>query len=121
MQDNRRRLRVAVGDFAAVIDTGEGSFPVRLRNLSLKGLGCSGHPGLRLGQDCSVRLTLAPGVEVCLEGVVVRADPGNAAVDFSGMDPDSFYHLRRIVQLHAPDPDAVDQELRVPAFGPVPE
>ncbi len=115
-EDKRRRMRVEVGDFSAVIDTEAGSFPVRLGNLSLKGLGCTGHAGLELGQACTVRLTLGAGVEVAVEGVVVRSDGGRAAVDFTSMDPDSFYHLRRIVQLHASDPDAVDQELRFPAF-----
>lgn len=120
-QNKRRRLRVEVGIFSAVVDTSDGSFPVVLRNLSLKGMGSSPHDGLRVGQDCTVRLTLAQGVELALEGVVVRSEPELAAVDFTGMDADSFYHLRRIVQLHAEDPDAVDMELRNPAFEQAPK
>ena len=38
-------------------------------------------------------------------------------VDFSNMEEDSFYHLKRLVQYNNDDPDKIDTELATPFEG----
>jgi hypothetical protein len=64
-----------------------------------------------------VVLRLSPEAEIRIEGEVVRNEDGHLAVDFKGMDEDSFGHLHRLVTLNAEDPDAIDRQLTEPAFG----
>jgi hypothetical protein len=65
---------------------------------------------------CRVTIVPGPGVEAHIDAVAVRCSDTLAAVEFQEMDADSFYHLRRLVQLHAKDPDDIDTELTTPAF-----
>jgi len=47
---------------------------------------------------------------------VVRAHENGAAIDFLATDPESFYHLKKIVEYHSQHPEVVGQELLAPAF-----
>jgi hypothetical protein len=89
-------------------------------NLSLKGVLLQGVPeqesALAPGTGVLVRFNLKPEVVIEIEGEVARRDDDGLAVDFVEMEPDSFQHLHRLVQLNASDPDAVDADLARPAF-----
>jgi len=113
--NRRRRGRVPVHLRVTVQWEGE-EIPVESRNLSLKGLACS--PDVRLKENacCRVVLRLAPGVQAVIKGRVVRAGDAEAAIDFLAMDPESFIHLKKIVEYHSAAPEDLARELLTPAF-----
>jgi hypothetical protein len=118
-QDKRRRTRVEVGSIRVqlvVSELGEEPIELAIRDVSLKGLSCPAVKGVTPGMNCVVTITPGPGVEARIKGVAARCTDDLTAVDFQEMDADSFYHLRRLVQLHAEDPDDIDTELTTPAF-----
>jgi len=56
--------------------------------------------------------------DLCLniEGTLLRVEGDEAVVSFLSMDEETFYHLKRLVQLNASDADRIDQEIQKPAF-----
>jgi hypothetical protein len=46
----------------------------------------------------------------------VRTDPTETAIDFLAMDPESFVHLKKLVEYHSHSPETVARELLIPAF-----
>lgn len=111
-QNQRKRTRI-VGCFNATVSVGDRDVAVTTQNLSLKGLLCvpeGGDPGWAPGEECLVRIKLAEAIELAVRGQVVRADATSAAIDFTGMDENSYAHLRNIIRFSAEDPDAIDAE-----------
>ena len=122
----RRRTRVQTGHTGYLVHQGE-RLPMRTRNLSLKGLLCEldAEPRAALvpGASCQVEFPLSPDVQATLEGMIMRLEHERhaillVAVDFTGMDPDSYAHLRNLVRFSAPDADAIDQEELHTPFAP---
>lgn len=109
-EEKRTRTRVDLL-FGAVVSCGGRDVPVRLNNLSLRGLSCNPDPRLEAGLDCTVRIALSGSVTIRVQGRVVRVTPRDVAVEFTEMDPESFTHLRNLIRLHAEDPDRIDDEL----------
>jgi len=89
---------------------------VRTLNLSLKGMLCKSDDIFRNDCPCRIALKLGPGIEINLEARIIRTDPDKTAIDFVGMDEDSFFHLRRIVEYNADDASKVKEEMKNPAF-----
>lgn len=113
--DKRKRSRVNIGLTAKVI-TATQTQEVKTKNLSLKGVLVT--PGLQIGEGtpCYLELILSPEIKMTLKGKIVRDSQQETAVDFIRMDPDTFFHLRNLVRIHAPDPDQIERELNIPAF-----
>jgi len=86
------------------------------QNISLKGLACTSNPLLREDACCQVIINLAPDIQATIRGRVVRAGEDEAAIDFLAMDPESFTHLKKIVEYHSESPETVIHELLKPAF-----
>jgi hypothetical protein len=85
-------------------------------DLSLKGLACRPNPRLHKNQCCQVVISLAPDIRAVIKGRVVRAGETGAAIDFLATDPESFYHLKKIVEYHSRHPEEIGRELLTPAF-----
>ncbi|NCD24399.1 MAG: PilZ domain-containing protein [Deltaproteobacteria bacterium] len=115
-QERRRRTRVSLELSLLVACDGKQVRGV-VHDLSLKGLACSTDDRLEAGKDCDLVLELDSGVRIRVHGRIIR-DGRDSAIDFVRMDEVSFGHLRNLVRLYAEDADAVDDELRTPAFGP---
>ncbi|EPR42344.1 type IV pilus assembly PilZ [Desulfovibrio sp. X2] len=116
-EEKRTRTRVNLM-FGAVVTCNGRDVPVRLNNLSLRGVSCNPDPRLAVGEDCFVRIVLSGSVTVRVSGRIVRASAEETAVEFLEMDPESFGHLRNLVRMHAEDPDQIDDEIvSKPAFG----
>jgi hypothetical protein len=113
--DRRRRSRVPVKLTVTVRCEGE-EVVVKSRNLSFKGLACEPDGRLPKNACCEVILRLAPDIEAVIRGRVVRTTNRETAIDFTAMDPESFSHLRKIVEYHAPQPEILLRELAQPAF-----
>jgi hypothetical protein len=111
-QNQRKRTRI-VGCFNATVSVGDRKISVTTQNLSLKGALCvpeGGDPGWAPGEECQMRISLAEAIELVVRGRVVRADDKTVAIDFTGMDENSYAHLRNIIRFSAEDPDAIDAE-----------
>lgn len=117
MNDQRKRSRVAA-QFEAALEIGADRIPVVTRNLSLKGMLCDPEPSVPIGAECAIELTLSPQVTVRIKALAVRNGEDGLAMDFLGMDEESFLHLRNIVRFGASDADSIDREMTVPAFTP---
>ena len=113
--ERRRRARVPVRLAVTVRLEGE-EIAVESLDLSLKGLACLPNPRLHKNQCCQVVISLAPDIRAVIKGRVVRAGETGAAIDFLATDPESFYHLKKIVEYHSRHPEAVCLELLTPAF-----
>ncbi len=113
--EQRRRERVPVS-LSLTVCLEDQEIVVESRNISLKGVACSPNPDLRANAFCQVIISLAPDIRAVIKGRVVRASEGEAAIDFLAMDPDSFIHLKKIVEYHSQCPEAVTLELLTPAF-----
>ncbi len=115
MPDKRRYSRAKAGFQAEIVVAGVTSMVTTL-NLSMKGLLATGNTSLVESETCEVHIPLAPAVRIVVEGRIVRADEEATAVDFMGMDEESFAILHRVVQLNAEDADVIDEELKHPYF-----
>ncbi len=113
--ERRRRARVPVRLAVTVRLEGE-EIALESRNLSLKGMACQPNPRLKVNQCCQVVISLAPDIQAVIKGRVVRAGESGAAIDFLATDPESFYHLKKIMEYHSRHPEAVGRELLTPAF-----
>ncbi|WP_022663309.1 PilZ domain-containing protein [Paucidesulfovibrio longus] len=115
-EDKRRRSRVKAGFEASLVVDGK-AVPARTRDLSLKGALVSCDKEYPANTPCVLRLGLGPGLRLSVDGKVARKTPQGLAVEFEGMDDQSFGHLLQIVRLNAEDPDQIEDELAEPAFG----
>lgn len=115
-QERRKRSRVNL-EFPLTIAFDGRRVRGVVRDLSLKGLSCSTEAWIVPGKECDVTLELESGIRMHIHGRIIRAGQ-DGAIDFLSMDESSFAHLRNVVRLYADDADAVDEELRKPAFTP---
>lgn len=82
-------------------------------NISMRGLRMEYGGVLPIGTSCSASVILHASEErIAIEasGTVVRSEPGILAVEFSRLDPDSYAHLRQLIQYNAADPEKAEQE-----------
>lgn len=111
----RRRTRIRA-EYKVSLRVGEKDIPVTTRDLSLKGLSCLPVEGVEEGMECGVRISLADDINIQAAGTIVRVDEVGVAVDFTSIEEESFFHLRRLVELNYGDGDKIDEELHTPAF-----
>ena len=115
LSGKRKRTRVAA-HFEVTVTLDESSFLVETINLSLTGLLCVTNPHFRLDTSCHIRIKLADNVVINLKGKILRTDGRETAISFSSMDEESYFHLKRIIELNATDADAIEKETVTPAF-----
>lgn len=112
--ERRRRSRVSLSFPLMVVYDGKQVRGVA-QDLSLKGVSCATEGWLVPGRECVVILELDSGIRMKIHGRIIRSGQ-DSAIEFLRMDETSFSHLRNLVRLYADDADAVDEELRTPAF-----
>ena len=115
MQDEKRKRTRVPLSFNAVITAVGDEIPVTTWNLSMQGMQCSCDPRLRPGTECTVVLALSRDTVLRIGATVVRVSGSRAGLCFSEIDENSFYHLRKLVQYNAEDPDTIDSELKTPS------
>ncbi len=83
-------------------------------NISLNGLRIATEQPLPdTDSPCSVKILLrAFDHQVAIEalGRAVRAGDGHLAVEFTELDPDSYFHLRQLIVNNADDPARAEEE-----------
>lgn len=117
MDENRRkRIRVEthrVVDFTSL--SGEVT-PLETRNVSLKGLLAAPSKQIQTGDKGTITISLGTDVSIETECTVIRSDAQGLAIQFLGMEPQSFMHLRNLVRYNAEDADEIDFELASQRF-----
>lgn len=63
------------------------------------------------GEQCQLRLDLAPGTTISMWGTVVHIDGQHVGLRSDNIDLDSITHLRRLVELNAGDPAILEREI----------
>jgi hypothetical protein len=114
-RDRRKRTRIPIRFEVRVIVDGQ-DYSAQTKNLSLKGILLITEQLFNPEQLCQVILTLSSEIVITIAGKIIRSDSEATAIDFVGMDEDSFFHLRRIVEYNAADVEQVDAELSQDAF-----
>ncbi len=112
--DKRKRSRVASGEITGKLLCSGTEIPITLINISLNGALVKQCQTLPEHNRCTLILPLAETVVIQAEAHIVRRTNECTALTFDGIDPDSYSHLHRLVQLHAAEPDAIDDELASP-------
>ena len=109
-KERRQYSRVAVKfDVMIIIDGVE--VQVKTWNLSMRGMDCTMDSRFHAGRPCTVVFILGPDVRFHVQGAVVRVGDLDAGIYFQSMEESSFFHLKRLVQYNAEDPDMIDTEL----------
>jgi hypothetical protein len=113
--ERRKRTRVPV-QFEVTIQCGKSEHQVETANLSLTGLLCVTNPIFQKNALCNIRIRLTEEIKIDLEAKILRVGEDETAISFTSMDEESFFHLKRILELNAGDADEIDREMAVPAF-----
>lgn len=114
-KERRKRTRVPVG-FDINIIFKRKKIKVKTLNISLTGISCTSDPRFIANELCEIILTLNPETNLVIGGKILRVDDKEATISFVSMDEDTFYHLKRLMQYNAADPDTIEKELKDPAF-----
>jgi hypothetical protein len=115
VKERRKRTRVPV-DFDINIIFQHRKIRVKTFNISLTGISCTGNPLFRADEPCEISLSLNAETNLIIAGKIIRLDEKEAIISFISMDEDTFYHLKRLLQYNAADPDSIEKELKNPAF-----
>lgn len=84
-----------------------------VRDISLGGIFIETPDRLPIGAQCAVNIDLigpATRMEIRVEGEVVRVEQAGVALNFTRIESDSLIHLRHLIEIHAEDPQTIDQE-----------
>jgi hypothetical protein len=114
-KERRKRTRVPVGFDINIIVQRE-HINAKTLNISLTGICCTSDRRLRAAEPCEIILPLNEETTLVMEGKILRSDEKEAIIAFQSMDEDTFYHLKRLMQYNAGDPELIDKELPTPAF-----
>jgi hypothetical protein len=83
-------------------------------NISMRGLRVSTEQEApAAGAPCSAKIILKASkdrVSILAEGTIVRSEQGSVAMEFSGLDIDSYHHLRQLIINNAENAEQAEQE-----------
>jgi len=85
----------------------------RTENLSLRGVFLPGLVGPIEGEAGFLKIFLDRGAKLVIKADVVvnRVNDNGVALEFTNLDSDSAFHLKRVVMYNSGDPDAVTEEI----------
>ncbi|MCD4716878.1 MAG: PilZ domain-containing protein [Desulfobacterales bacterium] len=84
-------------------------------NLSVGGCLLPVKADLEPGTGCDLKIIMAgttSELNIRVKGEIVRSGAGAVAVKFTGIDPESLFHLQNIIRYNLPDPEAIEREIR---------
>jgi len=111
--EKRTRTRVPV-KFETIVSTGGQDIATQSWDISLTGMKCAGNPAFRHNSPCTISLSLSPEIVIKIEAVISRIDEDAVALSFSGLDEESFYHLKNLLQYNTRQPEIIEDELETP-------
>lgn len=111
--DERRQFWRAAFHSPVRVTLHDGTTYARLVDISLKGalLDVAASWQGKLGDECQLRLDLAPGTIITMWTTVVHVDKSSVGLRCDSIDLDSVTHLRRLVELNSGDPALLEREL----------
>lgn len=111
--DERRQFWRAAFHSPVRVTVHDGTTYARLIDISLKGalLEVAGSWRGALGDECQLRLDLAPGTVITMWTTVVHVDNHSVGLRCDSIDLDSITHLRRLVELNSGDSQLLEREL----------
>lgn len=109
MPNRRKRSRVR-GSYDGFLVVHGREWPVQTRDISLKGALISAAVLPPLREECQLRIALGDAIGLEIEGIIVRVGTDDAAMDFTGMDEETYAHLSTMVRLRMQNADMLDRE-----------
>jgi hypothetical protein len=85
-----------------------------INNLSISGCLLPIKAELELGIGCQLRIIFSGTNEELfaeVEGKIIRCKDGAVAIKFTGIEPDSLFHLQNIVRYNYPDTEKIEKEI----------
>lgn len=122
MSDEKRRFTRVQFRVQAEITINDVKYTTdQIKNLSIGGCLLPINADLNAGSECILKILMSgASSELTLEvaGKIIRCDQGEAAIKFTGIDPDSLMHLHNIVLYNSSDAQSVEEEIqRHPGLG----
>ena len=115
MSDEKRRFSRFPFKMNGVLTVQENSYEIQeIENLSIGGCLLSVEEALKEGSPCNLEIILGSrgdGPVINVKAVIVRFEKGRVALKFTGIDPDSLFHLQKVAMYNASDSDKVEKEI----------
>jgi hypothetical protein len=115
IKERRKRTRVPVS-FDMYIGLKGKKIKVQTNNISMTGVNFISPQTFTAGEICTIDLRLNKKVHLSIEAKILRSKDKETIASFLGMDEETFYHLKRLLQYNAADSDQIEEELGKPAF-----
>jgi hypothetical protein len=114
MKKERRRNTRITANFEVRVVAGRKVIPLKTWNLSLRGMECPSEACFKQGSACQIKFKLSPEISFSIKGKFVRVSQQDTGIFFASMNEEAFYHLKRLVQYNATNPDRIDTEVAAP-------
>ena len=115
MSIERRRFTRIPFTFMTEVKVDDTSyFTEEISNISVGGCLLNINADLEVGAKCTILIRLtgeSSKLTVSIRGEILRCNCGITAVKFTGIDPDSLFHLQNIVRYNSADPDRTEHEI----------
>lgn len=111
--DERRNTRVSYKNNSFLVLNGREYQNCKTENLSLQGVFLPDLSGPVEGETGSLKIVLDRCAKIVIKAKVsvIRVEDGGVALEFTALDSDSEFHLKRVVMYNSGDPDAVTEEI----------
>ena len=114
MKKERRKNTRIPANFEVRVIANRKVLRLKTWNLSMRGMECPSEACFKQGNSCQVKFKLSPEISFSIKGKFVRVSQQDTGIFFASMDEEAFYHLKRLVQYNAQNPDKIDKELAAP-------
>jgi len=111
--DERKNTRVSYKNNSNLVLDDKEYQNCRTENLCLSGVFLPGLAGPLEGETGFLKIVLDRCTKLVIKAavVVIRVTDNGVALEFTDLDSDSAFHLRRVVMYNSGDPDAVTEEI----------
>ena len=113
--EKRRFTRFALNMNGTLYVNGDSYDVKTISNLSIGGCLLQIHADLTPETPCSLTIRLGMSeneVNIKIEGEIIRSEHGDVAVKFTGIDPDSLFHLQMLARYNSSDTEKVEEEIK---------
>ena len=116
MESEKRRFTRFTLNMNAELSVNKVSYNAdTVSNLSIGGCLLPIHADLKPDAPCTLTIYLGMSeseVTIKVEGIIIRSRDGYVAVKFTGIDPDSLFHLQMLARYNSSDIEKVEDEIR---------
>ncbi len=97
----------------ATLSNSDGSWPIQMIDLSLKGclIRIPSEPNLRMGESFTIQIKLSESVAITMQTNLAHQTSGCAGFRCEHIDLDSISRLRRLVELNLGDSSLLERDL----------